>query len=252
MRIEVFTFCWNEMVVLPFAVDYWRRYADHVTVFDNGSTDGSIEFMQQHSDLITIEHWETNNQINDKMLLDAKNNMWKRARGSADLVVVADMDEMLIPVGNELQRMLDEGYTVCTPRWFAMMSDAVPTHEDGKLLHEIRPYAIQSPGKVIVFDPNKIDNVNYDPGAHQCRPEGFVQWFDGGIYCLHTDHNFSLEHKIERYRQMNARQSAINRQKGWGIHYGFSEEHLRKWWGEAWQQTINFGDIITKDIEQNG
>ena len=46
MRIEVFTFCWNEMTVLPFAVDYWRRYADHVTVFDNGSTDGSIEFMQ--------------------------------------------------------------------------------------------------------------------------------------------------------------------------------------------------------------
>ena len=196
MRIEAFTFCWNEMTVLPFAVDYWRRYADHVTVFDNGSTDGSLEFMQQHSDLITIEHWETNNQINDKMLLDAKNNMWKRARGSADLVVVADMDEMLIPVGNELQRMLDEGYTVCTPRWFAMMSDEVPTHEEGKLLHEIRPYAIQSPGKVIVFDPNKIDNVNYDPGAHQCRPEGLVRWFDGGIYCLHTDHNFSLEHNI--------------------------------------------------------
>ena len=240
------------MVVLPFAVDYWRRYADHVTVFDNGSTDGSIEFMQQHSDLITIEHWETNNQINDKMLLDAKNNMWKRARGSADLVVVADMDEMLIPVGNELQRMLDEGYTVCTPRWFAMMSDEVPTHEDGKLLHEIRPYAIQSPGKVIVFDPNKIDNVNYDPGAHQCRPEGLVRWFEGGIYCLHTDHNFSLEHKIERYSQMNARQSAINRQKGWGIHYGFSAEHLTKWWAEAWQQTTDFGSIITKEIEQNG
>ena len=58
MRIEAFTFCWNEMTVLPFAVDYWRRYADHVTVFDNGSTDGSIEFMQQHSDLITIEHWD--------------------------------------------------------------------------------------------------------------------------------------------------------------------------------------------------
>ena len=96
MRIEAFTFCWNEMTVLPFAVDYWRRYADHVTVFDNGSTDGSIEFMQQHSDLITIEHWDTNNQINDRMLLDAKNEAWKRARGSADLVVMADMDEMLI------------------------------------------------------------------------------------------------------------------------------------------------------------
>ncbi|MBR2882994.1 MAG: glycosyltransferase family 2 protein [Prevotella sp.] len=244
MRIEVFTFCWNEMTVLPFAVDYWRRYADHVTVFDNGSTDGSIEFMQQHADLITIEHWDTNNQINDRMLLDAKNEAWKRARGSADLVVMADMDEMLIPMGDELQRMLDEGCTVCMPRWFTMMSDEVPHHEDGKLLHEIRPFAYQAPAKAIVFDPNRIENMRYEPGAHQCQPEGYVKWFDGGIYCLHTDHNFSLENKIERYRQMNARQSAINRQKGWGIHYGFSEEHLRKWWGEAWQQTVNFNEIL--------
>lgn len=252
MRIEVFTFCWNEMTVLPFAVDYWRRYADHVTVFDNGSTDGSVEFMQQHSDLITILPFDTNNQINDQLLLNMKNDCWRWARGRADLVVVGDMDEMLIPVGNELQRMLDEGFTVCTPRWFTMMSDEIPVHEDGKLLHELRPYAIQSPGKVILFDPNKIDNVNYDPGAHQCRPEGIVRWFDGGIYCLHTDHNFSLDNKINRYKLMNARQSAINRQKGWGIHYAFSEEHLRQWWNEAWQQTSDFGNLITKEVEQNG
>ena len=246
MRIEVFTFCWNEMDVLPFAVDYWRRYASHVTVFDNGSTDGSIEFMQQHGDLITVEHWETGNQINDQILLDTKNEAWKRARGSADLVVMADMDEMLIPMGNELQRMKDGGYTICMPRWFALMSNEVPTHEDGKLLHEIRPYAVQAAAKAIVFDPNKIENMRYEPGAHQCQPEGYVKWFEGGIYCLHTDHNFSLESKINRYRQMNARMSALNREKGWGIHYGFPEEHLRKWWDEQWKQAVNFNEILKR------
>ena len=251
MRIEVFTFCWNEMAVLPFAVDYWRRYASHVTVFDNGSTDGSLEFMQQHSDLVTIEHFETGNQINDQLLLDMKNDAWKQAQGKADLVIMADMDEMLIPAEGELQRMLDEGCTVCTPRWYTMMSDAVPVHKSGKYLHQIRPYAVESPGKAILFDPNKINSMNYTPGAHQCQPEGYVKWFDGDIYCLHTDHNFSLQNKIERYKQMYARMSDINKRKGWGIHYGFKEDHLREWWLQTWQQTVDFNAIISK-CEHNG
>ena len=251
MKVEVFTFCWNEMAVLPFAVDYWRRFASHVTVFDNGSTDGSVEFMQQHSDLITIDRFETDNQINDQLLLNMKNDAWKQARGRADLVVMCDMDEMLIPMADELQRMMDEGCTVCMPRWFTMMSDEVPGHEAGKYLHQIRPYAIQSPGKVILFDPNKIDSMHYEPGAHQCQPEGYVKWFEGGIYCLHTDHNFSLENKIERYKQMYARMSDINKRKGWGIHYGFNEDQLRSGWQQAWQQTVDFNEILLKH-EQDG
>jgi len=251
MKVEVFTFCWNEMAVLPFAVDYWRRFASHVTVFDNGSTDGSIEFMQQHSDLITVDRFETDNQINDQLLLDMKNDAWKQSKGRADLVVMCDMDEMLIPIADELQRMMDEGCTVCIPRWFTMMSDEVPTHENGKYLHQIRPYAFQSPGKAILFDPNKIDSMRYEPGAHQCQPEGYVKWFEGGIYCLHTDHNFSLENKIERYKQMHARMSDINKRKGWGIHYGFKEEQLRSWWQQVWQQTVDFNEILLKH-EQDG
>ena len=220
-------------------------------VFDNGSTDGSIEFMQQHGDLITVDRFETDNQINDQLLLNMKNDAWKQAKGRADLVVMCDMDEMLIPIADELQRMMDEGCTVCIPRWFTMMSDEVPTHENGKYLHQIRPYAIQSPGKAILFDPNKIDSMRYEPGAHQCQPEGYVKWFEGGIYCLHTDHNFSLENKIERYRQMHARMSDINKRKGWGIHYGFKEEQLRSWWQQAWQQTVDFNEILLKH-EQDG
>ena len=44
-RIHVYVVCWNEMDILPFCVDYWKRYAEKVVVYDNGSTDGSLEFM---------------------------------------------------------------------------------------------------------------------------------------------------------------------------------------------------------------
>lgn len=246
MRIEVFTFCWNEMAVLPFVVDYWKRFATRVTVFDNGSTDGSLEYMQQFPELITIAPFDTENQINDQLLLNYKNDCWRQARGRADLVVVCDMDEMVIPIGFEFCRMLSDGCTICRPHWFHLMSEENPQHEDGKLLHEIRPYAYPSNGKAIIFDPNKIENINYSPGAHECRPEGEVKWFDGAIYCLHADHNLSLEHKISRYRQMQARLSEMNRAHSWGIHYTFGEQRIRENWKLCWDRVVNLADILSQ------
>ena len=56
MNIDVYTLCWNEMAILPFVIEAWKRFARHVYVFDNGSTDGSIEFLKRY-DWITVEHF---------------------------------------------------------------------------------------------------------------------------------------------------------------------------------------------------
>ena len=50
---------------------------------------------------------------------------------------------------------------------------------------------------------------------------------------------------------MYARMSDVNKRKGWGIHYGFTEDHLREWWLQTWQQTVDFNAIISK-CEHNG
>ena len=47
--IELITFCYNEKVLLPFALDYWRKFADKVTVVDNLSDDGSVEFLRLYT-----------------------------------------------------------------------------------------------------------------------------------------------------------------------------------------------------------
>ena len=86
MKIEVFTICWNEMAILPFAVDYWRRFASRVTVYDNGSTDGSVEWLKQNaSDLVTVVPFDTGGHKNNTIHCNMKNDYWKQARGRADL-----------------------------------------------------------------------------------------------------------------------------------------------------------------------
>lgn len=247
MRVELFTFCWDEMDVIPWVLPYWRRFASHVTVFDNGSTDGSIQYLQAQGDWISVIHFETGNQINDTILLHYKNHAWKEARGRADLVVVCDMDEILMApdIFNSLTTMRRVGGTICCPNWYDLVSDEYPEFMPGMPLHLMRPLARYNPtSKAILFDPNAIEDINYAPGAHTCKPTGDVRLFGGDIYCLHINHSLSLEHKIERYRRMQARLSDQNKELGHGIHYAFSGEHLRRGWEEDHKHLINFGSII--------
>ena len=247
MTVEVFTFCWNEMAVLPFAVDYWRKYASHVTVYDNGSTDGSIEYLQKQGDWISVEHYETGDKINDTLIRDIKNQVWKQARGRADLVVVCDLDEMLCApdIVQSLATMRRVGGTICTPQWYSLVSDEVPVY-NGQSLHKIRPLAVALDGtpKAVLFDPNAIIEINYDHGAHRCHPEGQVRWYGGDIYLLHTNHNLSFEHKVSRYREMKGRLSDLNKELGHGIHYSFTEKILRRQWEQDHLRAVNFGAIL--------
>lgn len=226
--VHVYTLCWNEKHILLWAIDYWRRYASSVTVFDNGSTDGSVELLQQHSDLITVKHFDMPQGTDNAVMAALKNECWKESRGKADLVVVCDLDEMLIPVHDALKRMVESGATICRPLWYDLLSTQTPVYHEGVLLHEERPMAAYLHGsKTVIFDPNKIQEIGYGVGAHQCEPQGVVKWFGGGdLYLLHVNHNLSLEYKIERYRMLNQRRSPDDIRFARGVHYNVSPEQI--------------------------
>jgi GT2 family glycosyltransferase len=46
LEVHLYTLCYNEKNIAPFAVDYWKTVADKVFVLDNGSNDGSIEYFK--------------------------------------------------------------------------------------------------------------------------------------------------------------------------------------------------------------
>lgn len=247
MRVEVFTLCWNEMDVLPWCIDYWHKYADHVTVFDNGSTDGSTWFLSKF-EWINVVPFDSGG-FNDTENQRIKNECWKNS--DADYVVVCDMDECLLAsdITATLQRMKEQGATICLPQWYELQAEERPKYEEGRMLHETSPMCrhFQGASKAIIFDPKAIKEMNYTPGAHRCNPEGRVKWYDGtDIFALHINHNMSLEYKLARYRELNARLSEENRIKKYGIHYAFSEEILRKAWQEDSRNAINLNNILAQ------
>ena len=119
-KIHAYVVCWNEMNNIPFVVDYWKRFAERVIVYDNGSDDGSVEYLSQYP-WIEVRQFKTNG-FDDTANMNIKNSCWKESIGIADFVVVSDLDECLYsPVlETELDYMKANDITICGPRQYAL------------------------------------------------------------------------------------------------------------------------------------
>ena len=244
MTIHLYTLCWNEMDILPFVVDYWKRFVTHAWVYDNGSTDGSIEYLKQF-DWITVEHYESDG-MDDSKLRDIKNSKWKQSKGKADWVVVCDMDEIVYSknILKEFEEATANGYTAIDCDWYWFCEDYLPEYKnDGQLLHQKCTKFYNNPGKHLIFNPNEINEINYSIGAHTARPTGNYKPFNNNnIAVFHTNKGFGIEYKSERYKEMNNRLSEIDRKNKWSIHYGFSKEVLINDYLNCQKKSFNVND----------
>ena len=82
MKVDVYVLCYNESKLVPFALDYWAKFATNVYILDNGSTDNTIELLKAESRFnIEIIPFDSNNELNDAIYLELKNNIWKKSIG---------------------------------------------------------------------------------------------------------------------------------------------------------------------------
>ena len=136
--VDIITFCYNEMIILPWVVDYWRRIARHVYVFDDGSTDGSKEFLDK-LDFVTVIDMSflTENKLNDRVLIWAKNNLFKMLH--SDFSIICDMDECLY--FSDLQHTLDllrvSEYKGIRPFYCNMICEHVPEYKEGIIINNL-------------------------------------------------------------------------------------------------------------------
>lgn len=232
IKIEVFAICYNEEKMLPYFLRYYSQFGD-ITVYDNMSTDNSIEIMKSHR--VNVIPYDTNNQIRDDVYIDIKNNCYKKS--DSDWVIVCDIDEFVYH--KDLLSIIEKSKsTIIRPTGYEMFSESFPT-TDKMIFEEIKTGILYpNSSKMCLFKPQEIE-INFLPGCHNAKPRGNVVIDENtNIKLLHYKH-LSRDYVIKRYKIYEKRLSNINKQRNWGKHYYQKEAEINAYFDKNMKASIN-------------
>jgi hypothetical protein len=220
LTVHVYTHCWNEEAMLPFFFRHYDSVADRYYVFDTGSTDRSIEILKSHPRVRLTKV----RPKRDSFVLEntsRQNKCWKKSRGAADWIIMTAIDEHLYhpDLHGFLARCRDQGVTVIQAEGYEMISDQFPQSSE-PLFKQIRR-GMRSPewfDKIQVFNPNKIEEINYDPGRHTAHPIGEIVMSQWEVKLLHYKF-LGLDYVVPRYAKLKTGLRAKDIEMSYGSQY---------------------------------
>ncbi len=249
------TLCKDEIDILPFVSQYWERMADKVVVYDNGSTDGSLEYLSKLS-YVEIRHFESTGQ-NDVLQKQIKEQAYLEFKDSYDIVIISDMDEVFYI--NDFKAVLEDfiggGYNCLVTPIYSLCEDLKPQPEEGKLLHQLchkfykqkmnHMEGFKDVSKISIFNTKVTDKISMSVGQHfvYTNPTMNIMLANDG-FCLHIDKGFGIKYKYNIRQKMNKNLSDANRKYGMCIEYADSYEKLKKEYLENQEKSFDLNEFF--------
>lgn len=217
MKVHLYFINFNDSFYLPFLARHYS-YCNKVVMYDNYSTDNSADIAKQLG--FEVRYFGKRGELNDQHYLDIKNHCWKESRGHADYVIVCDADEFLHADINSLTS------SIPASDGFNMISESLPVQD----VLEIKTGTPDpSYGKQIIFDPNRIQEINYVHGCHVNHAVGIITSHDR-IKMLHYRMIGGVYRIINRHRVYLHRMSDFNHKHNMGHHYKHTDAAKKSEW----------------------
>ncbi|HVP69494.1 MAG TPA: glycosyltransferase family 2 protein [Anaeromyxobacteraceae bacterium] len=239
-RIYVYTFCWNEEAILPFFLDHYGRFAERIVVYDNGSTDRTVEIASAHP-RCECYSFDTGGKFEERVLTTLRNRAWKEHRDVSDWAIVVDADEFLTFEGLDPLAVASHcdarGYSLVQPIGYNIVLDAESSlpAPGGLPLVEAHHLGVHKKkySKPCMWSTRRVESSELSLGSHSgvFRPMPRV-YRDLRIRLYHYRY-LGLEHMLARYRLYASRLSEFGREKGYGYQYLFPETRLRAEYEDA-------------------
>lgn len=230
--VHYYAVCWNEEAMLPWMFKYYDQFVDRFTIYDNYSSDKTENIINNNTNAEIIKFGKEGH-FDDSANQRIKNRCWKQSRGKADLVVVCDMDEFLYhaDLENLLRRLCKDKVTFPTTVGYEMYGESIPKYDGHQQLTDLIQKGVRSEwlDKHIIFDPHRIVDTYFDPGAHHANPTGIVRrgTEDTTLKVLHYK-NLGLDYLLARYKKLGERLSAFNIENELGTHYLAKQKEIEE------------------------
>lgn len=218
VKVETYVLVNNEELLMPYFMRHYGQFSK-VILLENSSTDRTVEIATS----MGAEHWnfDREDEINDQWFMDIKNSCWKNSK--ADWVIICDVDEFVYHP--DLPGFLkNTEYTAFIPRLFNMFHDKFPTTE-GQIYDEVK-MGKEGGGKLNLFRPSEIKEINYQAGAHQAIPKGNVKLgLTSDIKTLHMRW-LGVDYVVNKHKRAASRLSMLNKNMMWGHHVMTTREDV--------------------------
>ena len=220
--VHAYFLCYNEEYILPHLLRHYSKFCERIHIIDNLSTDKSVDIVNSFPNTEVIPY-DSNGEVRDDIYLKIKNNIWKTSIGIADYVIVGDADEFLYheDMINFLTESFNKGITLFKPEGYHMIGDEdLVLGPDDNILEKVTEGIIGSSNdKLMLFDCNKISEINYSFGCHAANPVGnIVLSTDKALKMLHYKY-LGLADFIPKQKLRGDRLSQFNKTHGLGSYY---------------------------------
>lgn len=234
MTIHLYTALWNEARILEFFFTHYDGWVDRYFVYDDGSTDGTLEILKRHPKVSVRRLERTHEDSLALSLTDFWNDAWKGSRGEADLVVLAELDEHVFHphIAEYLAARHAAGITAFPALGYQMLSETFPeagthlatTHRQGATFDAMN--------KLAIFDPNALSDVNFKAGRHVAEPAGRVVYPDRDEILLLHYKFLSFPYYCDREQELATRLEAFDRATGMAFHYLRANDERAAIWAD--------------------
>ncbi len=233
MKVWIFAHCRNEAYLAPFFLRHYEQFADRIVIFDDGSTDGTLDILAAHKK-VTIRHIKMGG-IDEQALLQLAYDAATMARGLASYVMWPDMDEFIYHprMIETLEWHKAQHADVIRPLGFNMMG-CVPKDDGQSQIYGLLRTGIRAEvySKPVVWNP--AVTIRWSLGKHKLEePKPY--------FLPQSDPNIADPHRLKllHYRFLtpeytaarHARQFARSFAKGaaWGCSPEYKGEHSVGW-----------------------
>jgi len=234
MKTHLYTLCWNEADRLEFFFRNYDPWVDRYIVFDDGSTDGSIEILKERP-RVEVRRWHR--KYPDSYILaqwDWVNEVWKESRGCADWVIMVDIDEHLFaprnPIKDLLERYMSQGVTYVPALGFQMLCEDFPEADEHLVKSRTWGTPFMELCKLSIFNPDAIEETNFSTGRHGAGAIGRLKLPRRDELLLFHYKFLGFERTLEKQNAQYANLGAFDSAMGLMPHYGWPRQKLREYW----------------------